>query len=178
MCCREGSATSSLPGFQSGSILVLASAFVFLMTYIALSAFDMAVVEARMADALRVRVEAWTLLDGALRVVLGRERTRLLQALADGDAPVCDEAGFCDDARGWITLHEDDAYQVSYQTRPRGTLLSDSADRVGQSAVSSHVYYQSATFEVDIRVRRRADSVTLARAAVGIDVSSSGRGGE
>ncbi|TCO74860.1 pilus assembly PilX N-terminal domain-containing protein [Chromatocurvus halotolerans] len=178
MSCREESGSSSPPGFQSGSILVLASAFVFLMTYIALSAVDMAVVEARMADALRVRIEARTLLDGALRAVVGRERMRLPQALADGDVPVCHEAGFCDDARGWVTMSEDERYQVSYQTRRRGVFSAGSADRVAQSAVSSHVHYQSAAFEVDIRVRRRVDNATLARAAVGLDVSSSGRARE
>jgi len=171
MCRRDGSRALP-PAFQSGSILLLASAFVFLMTYIALSAVDMAVVEARMADALRVRVGARTVLDAALPVVVERERLRLLQALADREAPVCDEAGFCDDARGWIILHEDERHQISYQTRTRGRFPADSADRSVQSMVSSHAHYQSAAFELDVRVRRRADKATLARAAVGIDVSS------
>lgn len=130
-----------------------------------------------MADALRARVDARTLLDAALPALVGRERRRLLRALADGEAPVCDETGFCDDARGWSTLHEGERYRVSYQTRTRGTFAADSADRLVQSTVSSHVHYRSASFEVDILVRRRADNATLARAAVGIDVSSPGRGG-
>lgn len=175
MCCRRCSAALPASAPECGSILVMASVFVFLMTYIALSAADLAMVEARMAHALRVQVDARTLLDGAVRVVVSRERNRLLRALADGNAPVCHEASLCDDTRGWVAIHEDDQYQVSYQTRARGTLTAEGADRAAQSTVSSHVHYESAAFEVDVRVRRRADNATLARAAVGIAVSAPGR---
>lgn len=168
-------AAFSAAGPQSGSILMLASAFVFLMIYMALSTVDLAAVEARMADALRVQIDARTLLDGSIRRVVSRERSRLLEALADGEAPVCDEAGYCDDPRGWVTLEGSDLYEVTYQTRARGALAVGSAGRAVQSSVSSHVHFQSAAFEVDVRVRRRADDATVARAAVGVEVSVSRR---
>ncbi|MFN2328953.1 MAG: hypothetical protein ABR612_08560 [Chromatocurvus sp.] len=168
----------SVTGAQCGSILVLASAFVFLMTYLALSTVDLAVVEARMADALRAQVAARTLLDGATRVVVPRERARWLQALEDGDAPACDLPGFCDDARGWVAFHDTGQYLVTYQARGRGAVAGGNDGRAVQSAVSSHVHYQSVAFEVDVRVSRRADNATLARAAVGVDLSASRRIGE
>lgn len=175
MRCGESSGVCSVAEPQSGSILVLASAFVFLMTYIALSTVDLAVVEARMADSLRVKVNARTLLDGAIRVIVPLERTRWLQALADGDAPTCDFPGFCDDLRGWVVFHDTGQYLVSYQARARGTAPGRGGGRAVQSAASSHVHYQFAAFEVDVRVSRRADTATLARAAVGVDLSASRR---
>lgn len=156
---------------QQGSVLLLASAFVFLMTYLALSTVDLAVVEARMAKALRVQIDTRTLLDGAIRLVMLQEQARLQQALANGDGPRCDAPGLCDDARGWVMLHAGDQYQVSYQTRLQGAVADDQQGRLVQSAASSHVHFDAAFFEVDVRVTRHADNATLARAAAGIAVS-------
>ncbi|MEQ8517278.1 MAG: hypothetical protein RIC38_16900 [Chromatocurvus sp.] len=157
-------------------MLVLSSTFVFLLTYLALSTVDLAAVEARLADAVRVQASARTLLDAARRVVVPAEMARLRQALVRGDAPVCETAGFCGGELQALALDDSDSYRVRYQTRARGPAPA-AAGRVAQAAVSSHVHYQSGRYEIDIRVVRVADNATLARAAVGLHVSAaSGEG--
>lgn len=155
---------------QSGAVLVLASAFIFLLTYLALSTVDLAAVEGRLADAVRAQTDARILLDAAIRVVVPREMARLQLSLARDDAPVCATAGFCADESRSLALDGDGGYGVRYLTRVRGPAAAG-ASRLLQAAVSSHVQYQSGQYEIDIRVVRSADNATLARAAVGIQVS-------
>lgn len=155
---------------QSGAVLILAGAFVFLLTYLALSSVDLAAVESRMADAVRLRAEARTLLDAAVRIVVPGETARLQQALARGDAPVCGTTGFCVDASRSLILDGFEGYRVTYETRVRGSAAGE-RDRVEQAAVSSEVRYRSARYEIDIRVARIVDDAILARTGVGIHVS-------
>ena len=155
---------------QSGAILILASAFVFLLTYLALSSMDLAAVESRMADAVRLRAEARALIDAAVRIVVPKETARLQQALARGDAPVCGTPGFCVDASRSLILDGFERYRVTYVTRVRGP-APGGRDRIQQAAVSSEVRYRSARYEIDIRVVSIAGNAVLARTGLGIHVS-------
>lgn len=156
---------------ESGAVLVFASVFVFLLTYLALSTVDLATVEARQAEAVQARVGARTLLDAAIRVVARRETARLQQALARGEAPVCGTPGFCGSDLRFLALDEGGTYRVLYRTHVRGPTAAG-AERVAQDAVSSAVGYRAGRYEIDIRVVRADDNATLARAAMGIHVSA------
>ncbi len=161
---------------ESGAVLVFASAFVFLLTYLALSTVDLATVEARQAEALQIQVDARTLLDASIRLVARRETARVRQALAHGDAPVCGTPGFCEGDLRSLALDEGGAYRVLYRTHVRGAAAAG-ADRVAQEAVSSAVRYRAGRYEVDVRVVRADDNATLARAALGIHVSAARKEG-
>jgi len=155
---------------ESGAVLVFASAFLFLLTYLALSTVDLATVEARQAEALQARVGARALLDAAIRVVVRRETVRLRQALARGDAPVCGTPGFCGDDLRSLALDESGTYRVLYRTHVRGPAAAG-AERVAQDAVSSSVSYRAGHYEIDVHIVRADDNATLANAAMGIHVS-------
>ncbi|MFN2289323.1 MAG: hypothetical protein ABR578_13415 [Chromatocurvus sp.] len=155
---------------QSGAILILAGVFVFLLTYLALSSVDLAAVESRMADAVRLRAEARTLLDAAVRIIVPGETARLQQALARGDAPVCETTESCVDTSRSLILDGFERYRVAYETRVREP-APGGRDRVEQAAVSSAVRYRSARYEIDIRVVSIPGNAILARTGVGIHVS-------
>lgn len=171
MICNDSPAVALAAWRQSGAVLILASAFVFLMTYIALSTVDLGAVEARMADAARTRVDARMLLDAAVRVVVPREAERLQRALARGDAQVCDIAGFCANETRPLAVDDSGSYRVTYQVRVRGP-SGGAGVRLAQAEASSHVHYLSGRYEMDIRVVREVDNATLARTAVGVHVSA------
>lgn len=157
---------------QSGAVVLLASAFVFLLSYIALTSVDLAAVEAKLAGALRQQITSRSLMAGAARVAVAREKMRLQAALEQGDEPVCDAAGFCETESQAIALSDSDDYSVSYRTRRVWPGSAHGDRRRNQTQVSSHIEYRRAHYEIDISVIRQSDSVALARAAVGLQVSA------
>ena len=172
MPCAETWPAPANPRRQAGTVVLLASAFIFLLSYIALSAVDLAAVEARLADSLRQQATARSLMTGAARLAVAREKSRLQEALAQGDLQVCEAAGFCEPASQALVPGDAGAHRVAYRTWLAGPGSSHVPRRPVQASASSHLQYHSGDFEVDISVVRRSDSATLARAAVGLRVSA------
>ena len=158
---------------QRGAILVVVSVFIFLLTYIALAAVDIASVDARLASSLRAQTDARVLLDGAVRALLAQESERLLasgDAMSDlAEASPCQLGEGCGDEPGWSTLRDDGRYRVSYRTRHVAAVSRETnAYRQLQSQVSSHVQYESLAYEIDVQVVRQPDEALLAAASLGL----------
>lgn len=162
--------------FERGSILLLASVFIFLMAYIALSAVDIAAVEARLAGAVKEDAESRVLLQGATLALARREVARLQPALEAGAGDGCAGPEPCLLQEGELAFADSPGLTLSYQSRLLARETLGATRRDGQARVSSHAAFQHWPLELELRLLRRRDGVTLQRAALGVELGTAREG--
>jgi hypothetical protein len=159
-----------------GSILLLASVFIFLMAYIALSAVDIAAVEARLAGGVKEDAESRVLLQGATLALARREVARLQPALKAGARDACAGPEPCLLQKGELAFADSPGVNLSYQSRLLGREVAGAIRRDGQARVSSHAAFRRWPLELELRLQRQRDGVTLQRAAIGVETGTAREG--